>query len=90
MQRSSFSILNKSQHRNRLNALYKSGKDVKFYPTRANKISLYYQPGHSNPRNYLPRNRTSFGKTRKNSKNRKSKSKKSKTEKAKRSSRNRN
>ena len=90
MERNSFNRMRSNQRKNRSLALFKSGKDVKFYPIRGNKISLMAHPGHSNPRNYLPRNRTSFSKTRKNSKNRKNKSKKSKTEKVKRSSRNRN
>ena len=43
--------------------------DIKFYPNNiANKISLFYQPGHSNPRNYLPNHRTSLGRTHKGKK----------------------
>lgn len=85
MGKNSFNRMRSNQRKNRLNALFRSGKDVKFYPNRGNKISLMAQPGHSNPRNYLPRNRKSLGRTHKNNKNSKNR-KKSKTEKTRKSS----
>lgn len=88
MGENSFNRMRSNQRKNRLNALFRSGKDVKFYPNRGNKISLMAQPGHSNPRNYLPRNRKSLGRTHKNNKNNKNSKnrKKSKTEKTRKSS----